>query len=367
MNDRGLGRLGQKNYPVSVSSAARHARCAALLKLAPRLPMSSPITETEPRPFALRIDYAQTPAQQLLAEPDVLAVIGFGASAQMPDDPRALRVGLEPLQAPLFEVWRANAAVASGRDGDLRWSRAGDYLFFSIEVDEAAHGGIAAAAEHAYRTLTAFVAAGATPHLLRLWNYLDAINLGTGDSERYRLFCDGRARGMRGFTNKPYPAATAIGRQDGVRVLQVYGLAARHAGQPVENPRQVSAWRYPRQYGPTAPTFARGMLTAAAQLLISGTAAVVGHVSLHHGDLAAQIDETWANLGSLAGEAGLGDSRFGERSVLKAYLRNPADADFVADALTKRAPSHGGLLLLAGDICRSELLVEIDGTHRTAG
>ena len=48
-----------------------------------------------------------------------------------------------------------------------------------------------------------------------------------------------------------YPAATAIGRRDGVRVLQIYALTARCAGVQVENPRQVNAWLYPRQYGPT--------------------------------------------------------------------------------------------------------------------
>ncbi len=325
--------------------------------------MSSSIAENALRPPSLRIGYTRTPATHLLAQSDVLAVIGFGAAAELPDDPRVLRVGLEPLQEPLFEVWRADSAVASGRDGDLRWSRSDEHLFFSIEVDEAAYGGIAAAAEHAYRHLTAFVAASATAHLLRLWNYLDAINLGEGDDERYRLFCDGRARGMRDSPNRNYPAATAIGRQDGVRVLQVYGLAARHPGQPIENPRQVSAWRYPRQYGPTAPTFARGMLSAAAQLLISGTAAVVGHVSLHDGDLAAQIDETWANLGSLTRQAGMGDSGFGAHTFLKAYLRDHADADRVAAALQARAPTLDGLLLLAGDICRRELLVEVDGVH----
>lgn len=333
------------------------------VKPTPRLPMSSSIDENASRLPSLRIGYAHTPASHLLTQPDVLAVIGFGADAELPDDPRALRIGLEPLQASLFEVWRTQAPVSSGCDGDLRWSCSDEYLFFSIEVDEAAHGGIAAAAEHAYRRLTEFVAASSTPHLLRLWNYLDAINLGDGDDERYRLFCDGRARGMRDFPNRSYPAATAIGRQDGVRVLQVYGLAARHPGQPIENPRQVSAWRYPRQYGPTAPTFARGMLTPAAQLLISGTAAVVGHVSLHDGDLAAQIDETWANLGSLSAQAGMGDSDFGAHTFLKAYLRDHADTDAVAAALRARAPALDGLLLLAGDICRRELLVEVDGVH----
>ena len=83
--------------------------------------------------------------------------------------------------------------------------------------------------------------AGDKPHFLRLWNYLVAINAGDGDAERYRLFCQGRARGMAEGGLSQYPAASAIGRQDGVRVLQVYGLAARHHGTAVENPRQVSA------------------------------------------------------------------------------------------------------------------------------
>lgn len=329
--------------------------------------MASPMTESAPLPPPLGIDYERTAATRLLAQPDVLAVIGFGAAAELPDDPRTIRVGLEPLApAPLFEVWRASAPVHSGRDGDLRWSSDGEYLFLAIEVDETAHGGIVAAAEHAYRALTAFVAASATPHLLRLWNYLDAINLGEGDAERYRLFCDGRARGMGAHADARYPAATAIGRQDGVRVLQVYGLAARHAGVAVENPRQVSAWRYPRQYGPTAPTFARGMLSAASQLLISGTAAVVGHASRHHDDLHAQIEETLANLASLLQRVDAVAPHFGTRSYLKAYLREPGDAGLITQSLHASLPTLGGLILLGGDICRSELLVEIDGVHRDA-
>jgi chorismate lyase/3-hydroxybenzoate synthase len=267
------------------------------------IPMSLPAAPVAP----LAIRYERVALDALLAADDVLAVIGFGSAAPVADDPRVLRVGLEPLapgaQAPL-EVWRGVAPVRHGRDGELAWSSDGEHLYFAIEVDEAAHGGIGGAAEHAYARLGAFVAASATPHILRLWNYLDAINLGDGDDERYRRFCAGRARGMDAHVPARYPAATAIGRHDGVRRLQVYGLAARHPGTPVENPRQVSAWRYPREYGPTAPTFARGMRTASAELLISGTAAVVGHASRHAGDIDAQLAETIANLESLAVEAG---------------------------------------------------------------
>jgi len=329
--------------------------------------MSSPMTESTPFSEPLSIGYERLAAGELLGRPDVLAVLGFGAAAELPDDPRALRVGLEPLQEPLFEVWRGSGPVRSGRSGDLRWSSDGEHLFFAIEVDEAAHGGITAASEFAYRSLAAFVGASPTPYLLRLWNYLDAINLGDGDDERYRLFCDGRVRGMQALAGMRHPAATAIGRQDGVRVLQVYGLAARRPGMAVENPRQLSAWRYPRRYGPTAPTFARGLLLAPSQLLISGTAAVVGHASQHPDDLAAQVGETLANLDSLVREAGTGCASLAVPGglLLKAYLRDPADAAATAGLLA-RAPALGGLLLLAGDICRSELLIEIDGVQRRA-
>jgi len=323
------------------------------------------MTETATLPTPLRIGYERTSAATLLAQPDVLAVIGFGVDAALPEDPRALRVGLEPLQPAPFEVWRGVAPIRSGRQGGLRWSSDGSTTYFAIETDEAEHGGIVEAAAHAYRTLTAFIENSPTPHLLRLWNYLDAINLGDGDAERYRLFCDGRARGIKTAARSRYPAATAIGRQDGVRVLQVYGLASTQPGLAVENPRQVSAWRYPRQYGPTAPTFTRGLLTVNAELLISGTAAVVGHASTHEDDLDAQLGETLANLDSLLQQATTSTpTALGAHSLLKAYLRDPADADIVSSSLQRHAPALNDLLLLAGDICRSELLVEIDGVHR---
>jgi chorismate lyase/3-hydroxybenzoate synthase len=356
MCDRAL-REPAAAWPASVSFAT-----LAIRKI--YVPMPDPMIQSALQPAPLRIDYEAARAADLLAQSDVLAVIGFGPEVTLADDPRTLRVGLTPLGPPRFEVWRATGPVQTGRTGDLRWSRDDEYLFFAIELDEAVHGGITAAAEHAYRCITRFVASSATPHLLRMWNYFDAINLGDGDQERYRLFCEGRALAMQAVAQTHFPAATAIGRQDGVRVLQVYGVASRHPGRPVENPRQVSAWRYPRQYGPTAPTFARGMLTDASQLLISGTAAVVGHASTHRDDLSAQISEMLANLDSLVRASG--SSQFGAESFLKAYLRCPRDAAGVAQRLRAAMPAMRDVLLLAGDICRGELLIEVDGVQPLA-
>src|SRR5262249_16602232 len=149
-----------------------------------------------------------------------------------------------------------------------------------------------------------------------------------------------------------FPAASAIGRSDGEPVLQVYWLAARAPGQSVENPRQTSAWRYPREFGPTSPTFARAMRgpTTAPQLPISGTAAVVGHVSRHEGDVQAQLAETFANLDSLLASAG-NLPRFNGGSVLKTYVRHPQDLAPVSEALERWLPAEASRLVLLGDIC----------------
>ena len=336
--------------------------------------MSRPLSSLTSTPALLAVDYeyAADP-QALLADPSVLAAFGFGGGAPRSDDPRYLRVPLEPygggsdVQAP-FEVWRANAPVHSGRDGDIAWATDGELLFGAIEVDEAAIG-IAAAARHAYARAAAFLQASRTPHLLRIWNYLDAITQGEGDAERYREFCVGRAQGLGDFDVTRLPAATAIGRCDDQRVIQVYWLAARTPGTPVENPRQVSAYRYPRQYGPQSPSFARAMLppTDRMPLLLSGTAAVVGHVSQHAGELRAQLEETFRNFDALIGAARAHrpelPARFGPSTRLKVYVRDAHDLPQVERALELRFGDAVPRILLHAAICRRELAVEIDGVH----
>lgn len=354
-------------------AAVYHPRPPTLRRLPepatlPIVRLIEPTTTPTTRPLpALRASYVEGDAQSLLAEPDVLAVIDFGVAGPQCTDPRFLRIGLEPLGRPQLEVWRGHGPVSRGRHDALAWSADGDYLYFAIEVDEAAHGGLNVAAEQAYAEICRFLADfrfgdGSGGHILRLWNYMDAINLGEGDDERYRHFCCGRARGITPAARNGYSAATAIGRRDGVRVLQVYGLAARLPGVAVENPRQVSAWAYPREYGPVAPTFARATRTPAGQLLVSGTAAVVGHRSQHVGDTPAQLEETLLNLDALLAAAGPQISARGiDATLLKIYLRQADDAAAVLACIDRRHPDAPGRMVLLGDICRHDLSIEIDG------
>ena len=323
-----------------------------------------------PASARLRVDYVDgTDVGALLRHDDVLAVFGFGTDAPRVDDPRYLRVPLQPHGAAPLEVWRAGGTVAHGCSGDIAWASDGRLSFGVIEVDEAGIG-IREAARIGYEAMTRHVRESGTPELLRIWNYLDAITLGDGDAERYRQFCLGRAAGLGEFDTGRLPAATAIGRCDEERVFQLYWLSAREAGTPVENPRQVSAYRYPRQYGPQPPSFARAMLPADGAdmpLLLSGTAAVVGHASRHAGELLAQLEETFTNFDALLGAArerrpGLPEA-FGAGTRLKVYVRDREDLAAVARALDERFGDAVPRVVLHAAICRRELAVEIDGVH----
>lgn len=316
----------------------------------------------------LRVEYRDAPLDALLDDPGLLAVFGFGDHAPPAHaDPRYLRVALPAHGAAPFECWRVEGEVRHGHADGIAWSEAGGLQFGTLSVVDDRDAEATAAA--AYARLQAWLAAGRHPHPLRIWNYLDAITEGDGDEERYRRFCVGRARGIaRELAPGELPAATAIGFPRRTGRFLLYWLAAARPGHPLENPRQVQAWRYPRQYGPQAPGFARALLPAseAMPLLLSGTAAVVGHASRHGDSLQAQLDEVLANLDSLIATAralrpGL-PVHPGAGTRLKVYVRDAADLGII-DAWLDARLSGVPRIVLHGQVCRAELAVEIDGVH----
>lgn len=323
---------------------------------------------TSPAVPPLRIDYREATPAAALATPGTLAVFGFGANAPAAlTDPRYLQVALPALGRARLECWQVDADVSHGHAGDIAWAQGGGLQFGALEIADA--GDVETAAAHAYTRLRDWLASSAYAHPLRIWNYLDAITEGDGDAERYRRFCVGRARGIgRALAPGELPAATAIGHPQRTGRLQLYWLAAAQAGTPLENPRQVQAWRYPRQYGPQPPGFARALLPPASTLplLLSGTAAVVGHASQHHDSLEAQLDEILANLDSLIATARMQrpslPADLGCNTRLKAYVRDAEALPLVDALLAARLPTVPRIVL-HGHVCRQELQVELDGTH----
>jgi chorismate lyase/3-hydroxybenzoate synthase len=303
----------------------------------------------------------------------VLAAVVFGSQAPCPADPRCLRIDLEPLAGRgLSEVWRGTGPARIGTTGPIRHVDDGRCLAGWIELEERRFGGLVEASEAAYRGLLRFQAQSPHRHVWRIWNFITDINEGEGDAERYKLFCLGRARAFAAMhatsPDMGYPAASAVGKPRGARTLQVGWLAGRDAGTTLENPRQLSAYEYPRQYGPAAPSFSRATLTPDPLLLISGTASIVGHASVRLGNVAAQLEETLANLENLLRHArartDFGPAGLGPASLVKVYLRKPTDAAVIESRLRERLGHEVPFLILAADICRSELLLEIEVVQR---
>lgn len=301
---------------------------------------------------------------------NVLAIVRFGALPSPPESGPCLTAAA-PNRAlaggPTEELWPATGPVARVELDGAAAAADGRFLFASIEIGSATGPGIEAAAFEVYRSLLDGIARAGYPHVLRVWNYVPNIHEASGGIDRYMRFCKGRseafaARFGPGFP-ECLPAASAIGCPG--ESLVVHMLAGREAGRHVENPRQIAAYRYPGRYGPKSPSFARGTVTSGGMVLVSGTASIVGHESAFPGDPARQTEETMRNIEAVLDAAAvpgtLGDLGPRLRS-LRVYVREPEHLDTIRAAIVAWAGFTVPTAWLQAQICREELLVEIEAT-----
>ncbi len=330
-----------------------------------RIPPSESATELPPaRPYQVRwLDASAAP----VAVDACLFSVTHGA-ASGGEAPNRIHVDTPLLAGPGIERWESRSPVRSGWVEDIGYAENGAALFGPLRIDAAALArDTAAATEAAFVRIHRLLDAQHYPHCWRMWHYIPDIHRGSGDTERYRQFVLGRYQALaaRSGFERQLPAATAIGTQG--RDLLIYWLAGRTPGTAIENPRQLSAYRYPRQYGPRSPSFARALRLDwcdGADLLVSGTASIVGHATLHHGDPAGQLREILANLAALRSAAESKD-RHWQAQGLKLFVRDPDLRITLAseiEALQQVAP----LLVLQGDICRSDLHLEIEPLYVSA-
>lgn len=196
------------------------------------------------------------------------------------------------------------------------------------------------------------------PYFLRIWNYVGGINELDDGRERYQLFCAGR---HDAFVEAGYhhdvdlPAASAVGMPG--RGFVAYYLAAREPGLQVENPRQVAAYDYPARYGPKSPSFSRATVWNGT-VFVSGTSSVLGHLTVHAGDVDAQLEETLRNIDAVLAQTG---RSLANVVSAKTYVRRAADYERIARRLE---PVFAANLFLEADICRADLLLEIEAIAR---
>jgi enamine deaminase RidA (YjgF/YER057c/UK114 family) len=101
-------------------------------------------------------------------------------------------------------------------------------------------------------------------------------------------------------------------------------------------------------------------------LFVSGTSSIVGHTTMHAGNAPAQAQETVANLLTVIAQAqgaGFDASSARAQLLLKAYLRRPDDLAMVRGYLTKAFGAATTIAYLQADICRADLLLEVEAAY----
>jgi len=293
-----------------------------------------------------------------------------GIVAQAPDTPG--RFALEAALRPPGEV-----TVARRSAGGVRYTVvAGDGF---REVHCAGIRSDPALGDPAARSRDVFAQAAAVlrregldfGHVVRQWAYVEGLLDVHADCPRghqgYQAFNDARALAYAGAVFRAgYPAATGIGQAAGGVVLDFVALDAPDATVvPLSNPRQRDAHRYsadllvgepvlslPSKCTPKFERAKRVLVGDTETILVSGTAAIVGETSVAPGDVAAQTATTIDNITALVGARRL--------SRLRAYVKRPQDLPTVRRLCTGAFGPIPAVYVRA-DICRDELLVEIEG------
>ena len=249
------------------------------------------------------------------------------------------------------------------------------------------HDSIRESAEKAFLKATAILSEEGLSihHIIRQWNYVEDIAR-VEDPDRtlqnYQVFNDVRSRFYdNGIFKHGYPAATGIGMTTGGVIIGF--IAVSDADQvdvkPIRNPRQIDAHRYSKAVlmgkstgimgEKCTPKFERGkmvFLEGKAYMYVSGTASIVGETTLHQGDVKNQTTTTIDNIFELfsrENQASLGlefDVSRIHFSHLRVYVKHQKDIPAVRSICESRLNCKSSLYL-ESDICREDLLVEIEG------
>lgn len=213
-------------------------------------------------------------------------------------------------------------------------------------------------------------------NVIRQWNYLEGMLELRPDGMRqgYQAFNDARsiAYGKCAFPHG-YPASTGIGQAAGgilIEFVAVDGPADVRVA-PISNPRQIDAHRYSEGVligepldgvvGKTMPKFERAKRVVRggeSVVFVSGTAAILGERSVGIGDVAAQTRTTIENISVLVG---------GEKlTCVRGYVKRAEDIPVVR-RVCEEAYGDVPALFVKADVCRDELLVEIEGSLTQRG
>ena len=278
------------------------------------------------------------------------------------------------------EIDRVSEQVVITRHSGVSWIHCGQV------VPQIEGGGVYARSLDAFAAMRRLLCSVGVrfDQVIRTWLYLGDIVGPEGETQRYKelnrartdffhdiRFAEGKTPEC--YKGAVYPASTGIGTSNGDIVMSCIAIATEREDLkliPLENPVQTSAFDYAAAYSPKSPKFARAMALSCGQcatIFVSGTASITNSESRHDGDAAAQTHQTLDNIEALISErnfeqhggAGLG-ATLDDLALVRVYIKRQEDYAKTRAACEERLGELPIIYAIA-DVCRPELLVEIEG------
>lgn len=216
--------------------------------------------------------------------------------------------------------------------------------------------------------------------ITRQWNYIEQITGIKEGKQNYQEFNDARTSYYdKGDWVNGYPAATGIGTLCGGVMVDINAETGNDwATIAIDNPLQIPAHVYSEKVlvseecgevkKKTTPKFerAKAVETDKGKLIyISGTAAIRGENSLKDIGINEQVNATLENIEYLIsiknGDAfGADISENASPTYFRVYMKYVKHYDIAREIIYKRYPNLPVGYVIA-DVCRPELLIEIEG------
>jgi enamine deaminase RidA (YjgF/YER057c/UK114 family) len=282
------------------------------------------------------------------------------------------------VEAGFFDpaLWSAKL-ISKGENGAVLFENEGSRVFIgNVQSYKSIECRINA--EQVFLQLTQLLSTVGLPmnSIVRQWNYIGDILGFDGQEQRYQAFNNVRSSFYgNSFSGTGFPAATGIGMNQGGVIIEFIAIQSNGlVNSPIDNPEQISAHDYSEKVLvgeqctlKTTPKFERARyleLYGRKVIFISGTASIQGEHTVGIGNPAEQTEITIANIRHLFSEEVLSriateklSPKYGHARV---YIKNRKDYS----AIRKVFKTHFGnlpVVYIIADICRPELLVEIEG------
>ena len=261
-----------------------------------------------------------------------------------------------------YEIWQTDEKVSESCYEDIYIVKNNHLLFGSIIFDN--NKSYEQLSEKIQKSYSNFyrIANENKMQIVKIWHYIpELLKIYDHKKTNYSLLCESREIIYKEYyKNQCYPAATVIGIE-GNKIL-IYFIAANcDTYRTIENKRQVSSYNYPQNKFSEKPMFSRAVEFSISsfdrnKIIISGTASIRGYKSMYSENIFNQLEEALKNYKNFL------DIDDNPSNICRIYMSKKEKDNF--QLINTKLENYFGknkFILLYGDICRAELLIEIEG------